>query len=175
MTAQLEKSQVHFIHLKNETLKGGITLAYAVYNEKIITGIGYCHKNDAYSKKAGSNLALQRLNAHITCLENNTDKATDNPVREYIGADGIYFVKDSSVNKIISIEFLTKDALAICKNALISAVQSTLENSMLDVYSNAIVDNIYIAIEDVLNKATTNDLRTKALNVLIQNLIPSII
>ncbi len=64
MTTAIQKQEARFVHLPAAKNHGGRTIAYFRQKDQVVVGVSYCHENDTYNRKEGSNRALERLNMY---------------------------------------------------------------------------------------------------------------
>ncbi len=86
----LEKAQCHFIHSPTGE-KGGVTLGYLREATRIVVGISYCHENDVYNRKEGSDRAFSRVQDYL--------KYGSNAVRKNVKC-----LRDANANHVIAFE-----------------------------------------------------------------------
>lgn len=65
MTTAIQKQDARFVHLPAAKNHGGRTISYFRQKDQIVIGVSYCHENDTYNRKEGSDRALSRLNMYI--------------------------------------------------------------------------------------------------------------
>lgn len=132
-----QKQDCRFVHLPGSGNRGGRTVAYLREKDRVVVGISYCHVNDSYDRKEGTNRAFSRV---LDILKYGTNSTKGN----------VPVMRDATTQKITGfvlagdvVKRLTTDALI---SGLGNVVVTTIDIALAGPEANVILNNMQKAI-----------------------------
>jgi len=153
-----QKQDCRFVHLPGSGNRGGRTVAYLREKDRIVVGVAYCHINDTYNKKEGTNRAYDRVMDVLRYGTNGTKQEL--PVlRDAVNQKITGFVLDG----------------AILRSITANAVAATLREKAIQAVSVAVAGTEADVILANMHKAIKIDHLDSVSHVAVESVIVSIV
>jgi len=123
-----QKQDCRFVHLPGSGNRGGRTVAYLREKDRIVVGIAYCHVNDTYNRKEGTNRAYDRVMDVLRYGTNSTKQ--DLPVmRDAVTQKITGFVLDGTIVRSVAINAVS----SALRDVVVRTVSVTVAGDEADV------------------------------------------
>lgn len=154
-----QKQDCRFVHLPGSGNRGGRTVAYLREKDRIVVGIAYCHVNDTYNRKEGTNRAYDRVMDVLRYGTNSTKQ--DLPVmRDAVTQKITGFVLDGTIVRGVAINAVSsalRDVVVRTVSATVAGDEADviLANMSKSIKINSLDSVSHLVVESIITSIVT--------------------